>query len=166
MRKGFSLTEILIVIALIGISLIVIFSNFYNRRNYSAIQLTTIQIHSIIQEARNKSIYKEKNERWGVYFSNSTSTNPFYSLFYSYYSTSTTVKKYNLTSSVEYDPSIIPLGGYMEVKFYQNGNPEISGTQQNLSQVDLILKSGDQIIATSSISINYNGLIDYKISTK
>lgn len=159
MRRGFSLAEIITVVAIIAIFVAVIFSNFYNRRSYSNIKLTTHQIVFVLQEARNKAIYRYQNNDWGVYFSNSTSVTPFYSLFYSYYSTSTTVKKYDLPSGVSYSTSTIPLGGSSTIIFSQ-----ISGAASTSTKIDLISLSGDELVATSSIFINLNGVIDYNIS--
>lgn len=159
MRRGFSLVEIIIVIAIVTIFVAVIFSNFYNRRSYSNLKLTTHQIVSILQEARNKSIYRYQSNDWGVYFSNSTSVDPFYSLFYSYYSTSTTIKKYNLPVGISYSTSTIPLGGSSTIIFSQ-----ISGAASTSTKIDLISLSGANVVATSSIYINLNGIIDYNIS--
>jgi prepilin-type N-terminal cleavage/methylation domain-containing protein len=157
---GFSLTELLVVIALVAILGTVIFSNFYTRKGRSTLNLTTNQIVSILTEARNRAIAQDRDLAWGVYFENSTSTTPFYALFYSNsYSTSTTIKKYTLPNLVFYDTSTIPLGGSSIVIFNKiSGNLATSAATKTIS---LNLIQGNKILATSSISISAVGVIIY-----
>ncbi|MGC8775799.1 MAG: pilus assembly FimT family protein [Minisyncoccia bacterium] len=158
--KGFTIIEILVVIVLTIIIALIIFPNFYNKKNKSSLDLTTRQIAAILNEARNKAIAQSEDNYWGVYFENSTSTTPFYALFKStIYSTSTALKRYTLPSLIVYNPSSIPLGSSTTVIFNK-----ISGTVQNITSTKTIylnLLQGNSIIATSSIIINISGLIDY-----
>jgi prepilin-type N-terminal cleavage/methylation domain-containing protein len=158
--SGFSLSELLVVIALIAILGTVIFSNFYTRKGRSTLNLTTNQIASILTEARNRAIAQDRDLAWGVYFENSTSTIPFYALFYSNsYSTSTTIKKYTLPNLIFYGTSTIPLGGSLTILFNK-----ISGNLATLATTTTIylnLIQGNKILATSSISISRVGVISY-----
>ncbi|GIW65272.1 MAG: hypothetical protein KatS3mg093_251 [Candidatus Parcubacteria bacterium] len=158
--KGFSMSELLVVIALIAIMGTVVFSNFSGQKRKTALNLTTNQIGSILNEARNRAMAQDRDSNWGVYFENSTSTTPFYALFYSNsYSTSTTVKKYTLPDLVFYNTSTIPLGSSLTIVFNK-----ISGKPVTLSTTTTIylnLKRGNIILATSSISVNLVGAINY-----
>ncbi|MCS6789018.1 MAG: prepilin-type N-terminal cleavage/methylation domain-containing protein [Patescibacteria group bacterium] len=160
-KKGFSLTELLISVALIMILSIVIFSNFYKRRNITNLRSTTTQIAAILMEARNRSIAQEKDSYWGVYFENPTSSKPSFSLFYtsdSNFATSSFkyIKKYFLTDFVYYNTSTIPLGGNLIIVFNK-----VSGLPISVSTIYLDLKQGNITIASSSININSVGTIIY-----
>lgn len=160
MKKGFSLIELLIVIALIMILILVIFSNFYKRKSTLDLDLTTKQIASILNEARSRAISQDKDSQWGVYFANSTSTQPFYALFYStYYSTSTTVKKYTLPNFIYYSTSSIPLGGSLTVLFQKLSGDLQTGALSKTINLNLI--QNGIVIASSSININQVGRISY-----
>lgn len=159
-KKGFSLTELLISVALIMILSVVIFSNFYKRRNITNLRSTTTQIASILMEARNRSITQEKDSYWGVYFENRTSSKPSFSLFYTsdpnfLTSSFKYVKKYYLPDFIFYDTSTIPLSS--TIIFNKLSGELVSTT----TYFNLYLKQGNTIVSSSSININSIGTIIY-----
>lgn len=159
MKKGFSLIELLIVIALIMILILVIFSNFYKRKSTLDLDLTTKQIASILNEARSRAISQDKDSQWGVHFENSTSTQPFYALFYSNYSTSTIIKKYNLPNFIYYDTAYLPLGVSFNMIFKKISGEAMLDQAKDTIKLNLI--QNGIVTASSSININQVGRISY-----
>ena len=155
MKKGFTLAELLVVIAIIIIVLLVIYSNFYKRKGYSELDSTTKQIVALLREAQSNAMAQNKDLEWGVYFEN-TSTS-FYALFNTTsYSTTTSVKRYFLPSSVRYSPSIIPLGGNLMVYFNKG-----TGLPSTSTSIVLELYVSGQVLSSSTIRVNSSGLISY-----
>jgi prepilin-type N-terminal cleavage/methylation domain-containing protein len=156
-KKGFTLAELLIVIVIIMLITVFIYLNLFRRKGFNELYSTRDQIVALLREAQNNAIFQKQDSEWGVYFLNSTSTSPSYSLFYGItYSTSTSLKKYNLPTSVEYDTSTIASGNSLTIYFNKT-----TGLPSTSTSIILNFNFGNQIIASSTININQSGLISF-----
>jgi prepilin-type N-terminal cleavage/methylation domain-containing protein len=153
MKKGFSIAELLIVIAIMLIFAGLFFASFSSRKSKTTLDLTARQIVSFLREAQSRSIAQEKDYTWGVVFKNNTSSPSFYGVFYN--STSTMVKTNNLPAGIEFGSSTIPLGGSLVITF-----SKITGIPST-STVIYLYSNQPQFKASSSISINISGAIDF-----
>jgi prepilin-type N-terminal cleavage/methylation domain-containing protein len=154
-RRAFTLIELVIVVAIIAAVSMFTFLLFSGRRN--AEDLTTVkqQIAAMVREAQSRSALEYQNVSWGVYFSNSTATAPFYALFYSFYSSATTAAYYRLPASVAYVTSSLPSGGTSTVMFAQ-----ISGLASASTSVSLRSLSQPNL-ASATISISSSGAVSF-----
>jgi prepilin-type N-terminal cleavage/methylation domain-containing protein len=156
-KKGFTLTELLIVIVIIMLIIVFVYLSLFRRKGFSELYSTRDQIVALLREAQNNAISQKQDSEWGVYFSNLTSTSPFYSLFYgTTYSTSTSLKKYNLPTSVKYNTSTIPTGSSLTIYFNK-----ITGMPSTSTSIILNFNLSNQTIASSTININQSGLISF-----
>jgi prepilin-type N-terminal cleavage/methylation domain-containing protein len=156
-KKGFTLVELLIVIVIIMLITVFVYLSLFRRKGFSELYSTRDQIVALLREAQNNAISQNKDSEWGVYFSNLTSTSSFYSLFYgTIYSTSTSLKKYNLPTSVQYNTSTIPTGSSLTIYFNK-----ITGISSTSTSIILNFNLSNQTIASSTININQSGLISF-----
>lgn len=118
-RKGFTLIEIGIVVTIIAIMGVVAAIALTSRKNTNDLASTTTAVTALLHEAESRSVTQVQGTSWGIHFSNTTSTAPFYAIFYSYYSPTTTVGYYRLPSDVAYVPGTVPIGGTLDVIFSQ-----------------------------------------------
>ncbi len=153
---GFTLLELLIVVAIISIIVGVSLFSLSKYRNRGILDSTTRKISALLREAQSRSSAQESGTMWGVHFENSTNTPAFYALFSGTYGTSTVVDRYALPSLVSYSTSSIAQGSFKEVSFAQgSGIPFLS------SSITLFLSVGGTTIASSAINISGSGLIGY-----
>lgn len=68
LKKGFSLIEIIAVLAIGGILVSVVLFSFSSFRNSKIIDVSADQVLSVINEARVKSVSSEDYSRFGVHF--------------------------------------------------------------------------------------------------
>lgn len=155
-RHGFSLVEIILVSAIIGILAAVSITNLVGRRGREELNSTTRKIVSLLREAQSRSISQASSTAWGVHFENSTSTAPFYALFASTYASNTVVGYYSLPSSIRYATSSIAQGSSLNVSFAQ-----ITGLPLNSASIVLELVSGGRVSASSTIVVQNSGAISY-----
>jgi len=156
-KKGFTLVELLIVIVIIILITVFVYLNLFRKKGFNELYSTRDQIVALLREAQNNSIFQKQDSEWGIYFSNSTSVSPFYSLFYgTTYQTSTSLKRFNLPLNVKYDTSSIDLGSSLTVYFNK-----ITGIPSTSTSIILNFNLSNQIIASSTININQNGLISF-----
>ena len=97
--KGFTLVELLVVVAIIATIGVVSIMNLQGSRNGTDFNNTTKQIGSILRQAQSQAASDYQGVPWGVHFANTTTS--FYALFSSStYSSATVANRYLLPSSV------------------------------------------------------------------
>src|SRR5688572_9831017 len=103
MRKGYTLSETLIVVGIIVILALVSMVSFVNRRNKSHLTSATATMTSLLREAQSKSAAQASSTSWGVHFENGTQ--PFFALFAAPYSADSHAGYYALPGWVGYATS-------------------------------------------------------------
>jgi prepilin-type N-terminal cleavage/methylation domain-containing protein len=156
-KKGFTLAELLISVAIIMLIAFVVSLNLFRRKGFNELYSARDQIVALLRESQGNAISNNKDSEWGVYFLNSTSTPPFYALFYgTTYLTSNSLKRYNLPANVKYNTSTIALGNSLTIYFNKK-----TGIPSTSTSIILNLDINNQTIASSTISVNQNGLISF-----
>lgn len=155
MKKGYTLAETLVVMAVTVILAVVVIGSFVNQRNRSQISSTAATIAGLLREAQSRSVSQSSSTSWGVRFENSTTTSPFFALFASQYSSSSQVGHYPLPAWVGYVTSSIGAGSVAEVGFAQ-----ISGAASGSSSIAIYLLQGNPTVS-STITISAAGSISY-----
>jgi prepilin-type N-terminal cleavage/methylation domain-containing protein len=118
MRKGFTMIELLTVMALIVVIGIITYANVGGFKNAKDLTATTQQAATLLRQAQTDAMNQESDAPWGVYFANSTGTPPFYALFTTSYGTGTIVSgPYPLPSTVVYTTSTLAVGATTSVIF-------------------------------------------------
>lgn len=122
MRKGFTLVELMLVIAIMAVLAIVVFADLSGRRSKADLTATTQSVETLLRQAQSDAAFQENNAQasgvaWGVHFANATATAPFYALFTGSYAASTTVGYYVLPSTVSYQTSTLAVGATRDVIF-------------------------------------------------
>ncbi len=79
--QGFSFVEILIVIGFIVIIASIGMANFFGARNKQRLDLTTTEIVTQVRATMERARAQEDGERWGIRFTNSTSTQDYYEVW-------------------------------------------------------------------------------------
>jgi prepilin-type N-terminal cleavage/methylation domain-containing protein len=154
-RRAFTLIELVIVIAIIAAASIGTFLLFSGRRNATDLASTKEQIAAVLRQAQSRSVSRYQNVIWGVYFSNSTITAPFYVLFSSSYSTATTAAYYRLPPSVAYVTSTLAQGSTSTITF-----AGLSGTASAPMSIGLYSKT-QQSLASATVSIAADGEVGF-----
>lgn len=152
-RAGFSILETVLVLFVGAILAGILFSGLVGHRNRSELSNTARQVAATLREAKSKAGARASSTAWGVHFENSTSTYPFFTLFYGTYATSTRVGYYKLPASIAYVTSTLDTGSSTEVTFSQ-----ITGAPSASTSVSIITRSGD---ASSTISVASSGAVTY-----
>ncbi len=155
-NKGTTLIELLIVISVIAVISVAALLNLLGRSAQTDLNNVTEQMASLLREARSRSVSQASSTSWGVHFDNSTTTAPFYTLFYSQtYSASTTIGYYRLPSGLAYATSSITSGSSVDVTFTQ-----LSG-QASASTSIKIYVSGKGTSNSSTISVASSGAVSF-----
>lgn len=81
-RNGFTLIEIMIVVAITALIGTVVTLNLFGNRTRLDLTDSTKQIATLLRQAQSDSLSEESGTIWGVYFDNTSSTKPSYSLAY------------------------------------------------------------------------------------
>jgi prepilin-type N-terminal cleavage/methylation domain-containing protein len=156
MKKGFTLVEILVVIALIVAVGAVVFANLGTRKVDTDLVTTDQQIGSLLRQAQVDAMEQESDASWGVYFSNATNTEPFYELFTGSYSTSTVVGyPYLLPTTVSFVTSTLASGATTSVTF-----SAIAGTASASTTIGLYMPD-ESAAFSSTISVASSGSVTY-----
>lgn len=155
-ERGFTLIEMMTVLAVMIILSIVAVVNLAQRRSKSDLDNATRQIVATLREAESRSVSQQSSTIWGVRLSNTTATAAFYALFANSYAPSTTVGYYRLPPSVQYMTSSIAQGSSLDITFAQ-----ISGSPSTSTSITLKIAAGGPGLTTSTITVNASGLITY-----
>lgn len=156
MRGGFSLMEMVVVVALISILSVIAVTNLIERAAHEELDAATTQIATTLREAQSKAATQEGGTSWGVHFENSTATPPFYALYKDPYSTGSVVLRKSLSRGVRFSSSSIPFGGFSNILFAQ-----ITGTPSAPALIELELIGGEGVEATSSVMVSVAGLVSF-----
>lgn len=116
-KHGFTLIEMLVVIAIIAIVGVVTLSRFSGGKNSTDLSTTGEQIASVLRQAESQSESGVNGVTWGVHFSNATNTAPFYAIFQNGYSATGTTQYNRLPGTVAFATSSIPLGSSLDITF-------------------------------------------------
>jgi prepilin-type N-terminal cleavage/methylation domain-containing protein len=155
-KKGFTLVELIVVIALIIASGAVVFANLAGRRSTTDLTAATQQIGVLLRQAQSDAVEQESDVAWGVHFANPTGTAPFYALFTTSYSAGTVVgTPYLLPTTVAYTTSTLAPGATLDVIF-----SPISGASSVSTSIGLYMP-GQSAAFSSAISISPSGEISY-----
>lgn len=155
-KKGTTLVELLIVVAIISVISIVSLLSLLGRSVQTDLNNVTEQMASLLREARSRSVSQASSTSWGVHFDNSTTTAPFYTLFFSQtYSSSTTIGYYKLPSGIAYATSSISSGSSVDITFAQ-----LSGQASSSASVKIYISSKG-IANSSTISVASSGAVSF-----
>lgn len=155
MKRGFTLIELLVVSLLMVIIGGIVVVNLAGRRVDTDVVVTTQQIATLLREAQSDSMTQKNEASWGVHFSNSTSTQPFYALFSGSYATGTVAGQYPLPSTVAYRTSTLPAGATLDITFSQ-----VSGAASASTSIGLYMPK-ENAAFSSTISIASTGAVSY-----
>ena len=153
-KKGFTLVEILIVVAITVIIGTLLYMNLGSKKNRTVFDGVVRQAVSTLREAQNKSITQSSSSGWGVHFDNAAA--PSFSLFYgSSYSTTTSVSVVKLPVGINY--ANIASGSSQDATFAQ-----LSGMPSSSGPIILQYTAGGGVFASTTIIINTStGLISF-----
>lgn len=147
MKKGFSLTEIVIVIAIISMLAALSVVSYSNLNSEQAVQKDAALVLSILNQARSETLSSRNNLQYGVHLASDAVT-----LFVgdNYSSSTSTNLVYSLNKAVALSVSLS--GGGSDVVFKRlTGETDQSGT------VTIALKSS--ATSTKSLTIYKTGLV-------
>lgn len=119
-RKGFSMVELLVAIAVLMVIGGVTLLNLYPARNAASIKGTTQQMVALLRQAQSLSVTQSQGSSWGVHFSNNASGSfaSVYALFKgTAYAASSALGTYRLPSGVCYGN--IARGSSTDIAFSQ-----------------------------------------------
>lgn len=153
--NGFTLVELLVVVALMVIIGSVVIANMAGRRLDADLVSTTQQAATLLREAQSDAMAQEGDVAWGVRFSNSTATAPFYALFKGSYATGTVVGQYRLPSTVAYRSSTLASGVTLDVTF-----SPISGASSASTSIGFYMPN-ENAAFSSTISVSSAGGVSY-----
>ncbi len=153
MRRGFSIIELLTVIAIIVILSVVMFLNLFNRRSTTDLNLTTEQLAGTLREAQSRSMGQVSSTAWSVHLDNGSS--PFFALYASStYNTSSLAGRYALPLDLRFATTSVAEGATADVFF-----TEISGAASGSSSITLYLLSNPN--TSTTINIDSTGAVSY-----
>lgn len=150
-NKGYTLIEILIVMAIGVVILSFIIDSFYNLIKTQALDRDYDSIASLVDQAKSLSINSKSASKYGLFFSSST-----VAIFKGdTYSTSTVYQSYSLNSKVNISAINLVGSSTNQVIFNRlNGYANASGT------IAISLKSDPAVVKT--IQIYKTGAVEYK----
>lgn len=153
-KQGFSLIELAVVMGITALIAVVILLNMTGYRDRKELDNATRTMVSFLREARSRSVSQSSSTNWGVRFDNSTSTAPFYAMFATSYSTSTTLHYQRLPERVAYATSSLPLGSVTDIMFTQ-----LTGAAS--ASTSIMLRLTRAYTVTSSFSVASSGLVTF-----
>jgi type II secretory pathway pseudopilin PulG len=154
-KKGFTLVELLVIVAIVVIIGGVVLVNLSGRRVDTDVITATQQIATLLRQAQSDSMAGEGGAVWGVHFANSTGTPPFYALFRGSYATGTVTGRYLLPLSVAYRTSTLASGATLDVIFSQ-----ASGAASASTSIGLYMPK-ENTAFSSTISVASTGAVSY-----
>ncbi len=151
-RKGFTLMELLIVVAITIILAGVGVSSYINQQRAKLLDTATQEIVGYLRYTQQKSMAQEGGNQWGVHFENPADEKDFYALY--------TGATYTTPAETRYLPAGIifvtpATGASINVSFNKLTGTNYSGTSQSL-----VIQSTSSN-ATTTISVSSQGLISY-----
>jgi prepilin-type N-terminal cleavage/methylation domain-containing protein len=153
MKKGFTLIEVVLSVAIMAVLGIVAVVSLTGKKSSNDLGTTVSQVTALLHEAESRSVTQVQGVSWGIHFSNATATTPFYALFFSSYSPTTTVSYYRLPTDVAYVPSTLPVGTTLDLVFSQvSGLASASTTIGFFNTARSSLSSGIGVAASGAIS--------------
>jgi len=153
-RRGFSMIEIVVVVAIMVVLGVVGILNLGTRKGTTNLQDAAKQIAAVLREAQSNSMTQSKGVAWGVRFSNVASPGPFFALFSSSYSASNTAGYYRMPDAVSYVAASLPVGSTTDVIFNQ-----VSGTLAATRTISIYLPG--QSTQSSTITVAPTGAISF-----
>lgn len=151
MRKGFTLIEVLITLAIVIAIGTVSYVNLIGRKSTANLTATTTQIGDLLRQAQSDSMTDAQGAEWGVHLDGTTSTMEYFSLFSSpngTYASGTLSSKYSLPPGICYATSTVAVGSSTNIVF-----TAISGIPNASTTVILQLMSNSGCAAATSSAI-------------
>jgi type II secretory pathway pseudopilin PulG len=152
---GFTLIEIIITLGVFIVLSGIVLVNITGQKSLTDITNTSAQIVATLRQAQSDSMAQKNGVSWGVHFSNATNTTPFYALFTTSYSPTTTVGYYPLPASVAYNTSSLASGATLDILFSQ-----LSGAASASTSILLYMPKQSTAVS-STISIGSSGVVSY-----
>lgn len=152
-KKGFTLIELILVLAIMIILMVFLFMNVFDFFAESSLTETAKSLVFALRSTRDKAMAQEGGTSWGIRFDNpSDGTDDTYAIFSgSSYSASNVISRETLPSNVEFTtPSS---GSVLDVIFQQ-----ITGST---TPVNISLRSRTKPSLTSTISVSLLGEVSY-----
>ncbi len=150
-RQGFTLMELLLVIAIIAVLATVSVLNLNGRRAHTELDGTAKQIASILREAEGRAVSQDSGASWGVHFENAAAGG-FFALYATSYAPNATRSYSRLPVSVRYAPASIPVGNSVDVAFAQ-----ITGLPSGAASVTVESIGGTS--ESMTVTVGANGLV-------
>lgn len=158
MRKGLTLIEVLITVAVIAIIAPLAISSLFNYRRLQDLDSDVRSAVAFLRDAQQRAITQEQEMPWGVHFENPSTGSDFYQLFQGdSFVAGTALTKAVLRSPVDFQAP--GSGAFLDVVFSQ-----LTGTPTSTKIVTLKLAAADCVADPNScqtITINPNGSITY-----
>jgi prepilin-type N-terminal cleavage/methylation domain-containing protein len=135
-RKGFTLIEVMIVVAITAIVATIATLNLFGNRTQRDLTSATQEIGTLLRQAQSDSLSEKQGASWGVHFDNTDPSHPFYSLFSTTnatYASSSEVGHYTLPSDMCYVTSTVSSGGTLDIIFNQVSGAPITGVSSSVS---------------------------------
>ena len=153
-RTGFTILELILTLAIIGIFGLVLLPNLFGRRNRNELDQTAQQIAAILREAQSRSVSQASSSAWGVHFENAAEPAPFYALFRAIYAQETVVTVYRLPARVKYVVSTLAPGATKDITFRQISGLAVASTTIGIA---LLQEPG----ASSTVRVSSSGAVTY-----
>ncbi len=153
-RTGFTLVELILVIALMVVIILISVLSLGGRKGKTELDGITKQIVGQLREAQSKSASQVNSTTWGVRIDNATSGAFFGTFSSSTYTTTTKTSYTRLPRNISYVTSTLPVGAYREIFFTQ-----ISGAPSTTTIISLQLTDTPNVSTT--ISVGLGGVIGY-----
>ena len=150
-EAGFGPGGIRTLAVIVALSVVVVVS-LVNQKNTNDLSSAVAQATALLGEAQSRSVTQTNNVSWGVHFSNATNTAPFYAIFSSSYSPTTSIGYYRLPPDVAYATATLPVGTAIDVLFQQ-----ISGLPVASATIGFVSLSQGSL--TSTISVSSAGVV-------
>jgi len=155
-KRGFTLIELIVVFGIILAISVVSFSILANRKTSTDLTATTQQVVGLLRQAQSDAMAQEGDVPLGVHFSNATNTTPFYALFTTSYSTTTTVGgPYQLPPTVAYRTTTLASGATLDIIF-----SPISGFSSVSTSIGFYMPKQSTAFS-STISVASSGSVSY-----
>lgn len=144
-RKGFSLTELIIVIAIIGIATGIATLNFNQWKNKTSIEKETRELYSDLNEARLQSIYTKKRHSIAFLTANSYALKQYSSLNEA--TASGTVRRTTTTKNTmtQKDGTALTLTSvFFDIRGFTSNNKTIRFNPSDVAAFDCIIVSASR----------------------